>query len=189
MHHVPNAITLSRIAALPVFLVFLFWDTLSGQAVALAIFVLAAVSDYYDGWLARKFGVRSRLGQFLDPIADKVLVLGTLTAMAILLPSIVPWWGLGLIALRDIYSTIVRLVARGRGQALRTIPMAKAKTTLQLVFIIVILVVLTCLHIPGQLQVAATWIMGSGLLFILFLLVVTVTGFTGIWYYLRAEYD
>ena len=189
MHHVPNAITVSRIVALPIFLAFFFWDTLFGQVVALIIFVLAAISDYYDGWLARKYGVRSGLGQFLDPVADKVLVLGALTAMAILLPAIVPWWGLGIIALRDIYSTMMRLRARGRGRELRTISMAKVKTTLQLVFIMSVLLVRTLLHIPGQLEGLAIWIMDSGLLFYHFLIVVGLTAFTGVWYYLRAEYE
>ena len=189
MNQVPNAITISRIVALPIFLVFLFWDTLPGQALALATFVLAAISDFYDGWLARRLGVHSSLGQFLDPIADKVLVIGALVAIAFLLPAIVPWWGVGLIALRDIHSTIMRLRARVRGQELRTIPMAKAKTTLQLVFIITVLTALTCLRLPGLLADSATWVLDSGVLKVLFLAVVGVTVFTGVWYYLRPQYD
>ena len=72
MKFVPNALTISRIVVTPILLVLLFWDTLVGQGSALVLFILAAISDYFDGKLARTYGVPTRLGQFLDPFADKV---------------------------------------------------------------------------------------------------------------------
>lgn len=189
MDYVPNAITISRIAITPVLLAFLFWDTLSGQAIALTLFVLAAISDYYDGWLARRLGVRSRLGQFLDPMADKVLVLGTLVALAVLMPAVVPWWAVAAIAARDIVVTALRLRAETAGHMLRTIPMAKTKTTMQLVFVIAMLVLLTARHIPGMLSGVSTWVLQSIIPLVLLLTVVAVTVLTGVWYLVRSEYE
>lgn len=189
MDYVPNAITISRMAITPVLLAFLFWDSLLGQSIALALFVLAAISDYYDGWLARRLDVRSRLGQFLDPMADKVLVLGTLAALAVLIPSAVPWWAVAAIAVRDIAVTILRLRAETAGRMLRTIPMAKTKTTLQLVFIITVLVLLTARHIPGVLSGVSSWILQSIIPLLLLLTVVAITVLTGIWYLVRSEYE
>ena len=189
MDYVPNAITISRIAITPVLLAFLFRDSLSGQAIALTLFVLAAISDYYDGWLARRLDVRSRLGQFLDPMADKVLVLGTLAALAVLVPAAVPWWAVAAIAVRDIVVTTLRLKAETAGRMLRTIPMAKTKTTMQLVFVITMLVLLTARHIPGILAGVSSWILHSIIQLLLLLVVVATTVLTGLWYLARSEYE
>lgn len=188
MKFVPNALTISRIVLTPVVLVLLFSDTLLGQLGALVLFILAALSDYLDGKLARSLGVRSRLGQFLDPFADKVLVLGTFVALAVRIPEIVPWWAVALIALRDVTVTILRMWTESRGKTLRTIPMAKTKTTLQLVFLIGILTLLTARWLPGVLARVATWVLDSTIPFALLMLVVAVTVFTGLWYFFRKEY-
>lgn len=188
MKYVPNAITIGRIVVTPILLVFLFWDTLVGQGAALVLFILAAISDYFDGKLARSLGARSRLGQFLDPMADKVLVLGTFTALAFLIPEVVPWWAVALIALRDVVVTALRMWAESKGRTLRTIPMAKTKTTLQLVFLIGVLVMLTARHIPGMLAEIAIWVLQSLIPFILLMAVVALTLFTGLWYLLNKDY-
>jgi len=188
MKFVANAITIGRIVLTPVVLVLLSWDTLEGQGGALALFIVAAVSDYVDGKVARAFGVRSRLGQFLDPFADKVLVLGTFAALAFLIPQIVPWWAVALIALRDVVITGMRLWAESKGRTLRTIPMAKTKTTLQLVFLIGVLVLLTARHLPGVIAEVAAWVLQSVIPFILLMVVVALTVFTGLWYLFNQEY-
>jgi len=188
MKFVANAITIGRIVLTPVVLVLLSWDTLEGQGGALALFIVAAVSDYVDGKVARAFGVRSRLGQFLDPFADKVLVLGTFAALAFLIPQIVPWWAVALIALRDVVITGMRLRAESKGRTLRTIPMAKTKTTLQLVFLIGVLVLLTARHLPGVIAEVAAWVLQSVIPFILLMVVVALTVFTGLWYLFNQEY-
>ena len=188
MKFVPNAITISRIVVTPILLAFLFWDTLAGQGVALVLFILAAISDYFDGKLARTLGARSRLGQFLDPMADKVLVLGTFVALAILIPDVVPWWAVALIALRDVVVTGLRLWAEAKGRTLRTIPMAKTKTTLQLTFLIGILVMLTARHLPGVLAEIAVWVLQSAIPFILLMAIVALTLYTGIWYLVKKDY-
>lgn len=74
----PNLLTLSRIAAIPVLIALLYWDTASGRWIACALYVLACVTDYFDGWLARQRAEVSAVGRFLDPIADKLLVAAVL---------------------------------------------------------------------------------------------------------------
>ncbi|MEX1055160.1 MAG: CDP-alcohol phosphatidyltransferase family protein, partial [Rhodothermales bacterium] len=101
MKNVPNTLTITRIALTPVMLVFLMSNTLWGLTAALSLFVIGAISDWLDGKIARSYEVRSRLGQFLDPFADKVLVLGTFVCVAILVPQVIPWWAVAVIALRD----------------------------------------------------------------------------------------
>ncbi len=188
MKYVPNALTIGRIVVTPILLALLFWDTLAGQGGALVLFILAAISDYFDGKLARSLGARSRLGQFLDPMADKVLVLGTFTALAFLIPQVVPWWAVALIALRDVVVTALRMWAESKGRTLRTIPMAKTKTTLQLVFLIGILVMLTARHLPGILAEIAVWVLQSVIPFILLMAVVALTLYTGLWYIFNKDY-
>lgn len=190
MKFVPNALSITRILVTPVLIVLLLSNTLPGQAGALALFVFAAISDYLDGKVARHYGVRSRLGQFLDPFADKVLVLGTFATLAFMLPEIVPWWAVVLIAVRDVMVTALRMWAEAHGRTLRTIPMAKAKTTLQLTFLIGILVLLTARHpgIPSMVSRIAAWVLESPIPYVLLMVIVVVTVLTGIWYLFNKDY-
>ena len=191
MNFVPNALTIGRIVVTPILLALLLTETLLGQVGALVLFLLAAISDYYDGKMARTYGAQSRLGQFLDPFADKVLVLGTLAVLAVMIPKIVPWWAVALIALRDVAVTMLRMWAESRGQSLRTVPMAKTKTTLQLVFLIGVLVVMAATKFPEMIASPARWVLeGEGYVIPLALLmaVVALTIFTGVWYLFNKEY-
>ena len=188
MRYVPNALTIGRIVVTPLVLVLLMMGTLWAQMGALVLFVAAAISDYFDGKLARTYGAGSRLGQFLDPFADKVLVLGTFTALAFLIPDAVPWWAVALVALRDLAVTALRTWAEAHGRSLRTLPMAKTKTTFQLTFLIATLVFLAFSKVPGVVGEAAAWVLGSVLLYGLLLAVVVVTVATGVLYAMRQEY-
>lgn len=78
----PTFLTLSRILSIPIIFVSLWLDTKTGRWCAAATFMLACATDYADGWLARSFGQVTRLGEFLDPIADKLLVGSTLLFLA-----------------------------------------------------------------------------------------------------------
>ena len=150
MKHLPNVLTIGRIVVTPIFLVLLLGGTFWGQFVAAILFILAAISDYWDGRLARQYKVASRLGQFLDPLADKVLVLGAFFAFLFLpedaagnrLAAPWWWWAVGLIALRDVAVTALRAWAERRGQSIQTRYAAKVKTTAQLTFLIATLVFL-----------------------------------------------
>jgi CDP-diacylglycerol--glycerol-3-phosphate 3-phosphatidyltransferase len=112
MKHVPNALTISRIVAAPLCLWGLWTGTFVGQLLGTVLFIAAAITDYWDGRLARQYGVGSRLGQFLDPLADKVLVLGAFFLVPFLAPvdeglaapagAWLPWLAIGAIAARGV---------------------------------------------------------------------------------------
>jgi CDP-diacylglycerol--glycerol-3-phosphate 3-phosphatidyltransferase len=189
MKNVPNALTITRIALTPVMLVFLMSNTLLGLTAALSLFVVGAISDYLDGKIARSYEVRSRLGQFLDPFADKVLVLGTFVAVAILVPQVVPWWAVAVIALRDVAVTGLRSWAESRGRSIRTKNIARAKTLSQLLFLIYLLFVMVLAKVPGGVSRGAQEVLYGPISYTIMLLVVAFTVFTGIVYLLKIEYS
>lgn len=191
MKHVPNALTIVRIIVTPVLLVLLLSGTFWGQLSALILFIFAAISDYLDGKLARVYKVGSRLGQFLDPFADKILVLGTFAALAYMMPSQVPWWGVALIAIRDFAITALRTWAEARDRPLRTLPLAKAKTAVQLTFLITVLVLLVAekIRVPAAVGDVAGWIFSTPIVYIGMMIVVIFTVFTGINYFVRQDYS
>ena len=113
---IPNAISVARLAGVPVFL----WLALvprTGSADAAAVILLAAagVSDWLDGKIARALNQQSRLGQVLDPAADRLYILATLIALAV--RAIIPWWLVGLLVGRELLlgAALARLRSRGYG--------------------------------------------------------------------------
>ena len=171
----------------PLVLFLVFSDTFWGRTGALVIFILAAISDYYDGKLARRLAAGSRLGKFLDPLADKVLVLGTFIALAMLIPHIVPWWGVVLIALRDVSVTALRSWVESKGKSLRTLPVAKAKTTVQLTFLIGVLLVWALVLSNFGLEEMARGLIDGQILFFAMIAVVVITVWTGLVYFINRE--
>ncbi|MEM9663975.1 MAG: CDP-alcohol phosphatidyltransferase family protein, partial [Bacteroidota bacterium] len=157
-------------------------------AAALTLFVLAAISDYLDGVLARAYQTSSRIGQFLDPFADKVLVLGTFITLSFMRPDLVPWWAVALIALRDVGVTVLRSWAEANGRSIRTLPVAKLKTTLQLVFLIGVLAMLTLTKVSGWPQSVGIWVLDSIIPFLILMALVVLTAGTGVLYMFRLEY-
>jgi cardiolipin synthase len=137
---VPNLLSLLRIVLIPVFLYFIFIPTMEHRLWALVIFIIASVTDFLDGWSARKLHQESDLGRFLDPLADKVLVIGALTAFLILDPFI-PLWMIVIIVGRDVLITLMRYLAIRKGAALVTSGFGKVKTAFQMISIMVIIMV------------------------------------------------
>lgn len=203
MQHVPNALSLARILLTPVFFVALLSGTFAGQAVALAVFVVGAISDWLDGQLARRYDVKSRLGQFLDPLADKVLVLGAFVALMFLPPDAsgqtlqATWWWLpiGLIALRDGAVTALRSRAERRGRSLRTAHAAKIKTAVQLTFLIALLVFIVAGHlaplggVAGAVGRVALAVLHGPVPDVLLVVTAGLTVWTGALYFRRPAYD
>ena len=183
MKHIPNVLTIVRIAVTPVMLAFLLADTVPGMVVALVLFTIAAASDYLDGKIARDYQARSRLGQFLDPLADKVLVLSTFVAIAFMVPKVVAGWGVVLIALRDGAVTGLRYHARAKGTSLRTLPVAKAKTAVQVTYLFAMLLLLTVGKLQGVAAEAARSALDGSVPHGAFLLVVAFTLWTGLTYF------
>ena len=108
---VPNLLSALRLLGVPLFL----WLILGPQADALAIVVLALAgfTDWLDGYLARKWHQISRLGQLLDPVADRLYILATLVGL--LLRGIVPLWFVILLVSRDVIMSMLLVVLKGRG--------------------------------------------------------------------------
>ena len=113
--------------------------------ISAGVFLLAAVSDWYDGWYARRHGITSRFGTFFDPLADKIFIGAAFFAFSAL--GVVELWMVCVIVARDVVTTIMRLVADKRGQPLVTSRLAKWKTALQLVFLWYVVVVWTMLNV------------------------------------------
>ena len=159
MKHVPNALTVGRIVAAPVCLYLLWTGTVWGQVSGATLFILAAITDWLDGRLAREYGVSSRLGQFLDPLADKILVLGAFFLVPFLDPigrglaapagAWLPWLAIGAIAARDVAVTLLRTVRERQNKPLATSSAAKWKTAWQLTFLITAFVFLAGSRLRG----------------------------------------
>ncbi len=136
----PNLLTLSRIVAVPLLVALLWWPHWPlGYALAFALYCLMGVTDYFDGYLARAQGAVSRLGVFLDPIADKIMVaavilmlVGTRHDDAALITGL-PLIAALIILLREIAVSGLREFLAGIQVSLPVSKLAKWKTTLQLV--------------------------------------------------------
>lgn len=143
LQNAPNILTLSRIILALFFLLALFLPVKGSNLIALLVFVLASITDYLDGKIARWQNSVSELGAFLDPLADKVLVIGAFIAFVEL--KLVAGWMLVIIIAREFLITGLRLVAASRKESLPASRIAKHKTFSQMFAIYLILVYL-CLE-------------------------------------------
>jgi CDP-diacylglycerol--glycerol-3-phosphate 3-phosphatidyltransferase len=133
----PNQLTFLRILLTPVFLAFLFSADPLLRQLSLVIFIVAMLTDWYDGWVARRWGYVTRWGTFLDPLADKILTSAALIGFIYL--DLVPPWTVWVIVVRDIAITVFRSSAELKGKPFDTSRMAKTKTFLQFTLIYYIL--------------------------------------------------
>ena len=131
--NLPNLLTLARVAAVPVVLILLLSDSRSSGIWAAAVFGMAATTDFIDGWLARKWGIVTVLGKFLDPLADKLIVM---VALIMLIPlDRVPAWAVFLILAREMVVTGLRSIASSEGIVIDASDLGKYKTIYQMVAI------------------------------------------------------
>jgi CDP-diacylglycerol--glycerol-3-phosphate 3-phosphatidyltransferase len=138
--NLPNILTVFRILLTPVFIVCLFSSYPYSQLWALIIFIVASITDAYDGYYARKYNQVTRHGKFLDPLADKILVSSAFISFAVI--GVVEYWMVALIIFRDLIVTGLRMAMEYQGFSLLTSRIAKAKTTTQISVIIFILLFL-----------------------------------------------
>lgn len=137
----PNQLTVLRIILTPVFLfLFLSGDPLLIQ-ISLAVYLIAAITDWYDGWLARKFNYITDWGKFLDPLADKILTSAAFFAFVYL--GVLELWMVLVIVIRDFAITGLRGYADYQKVSFVTSKLAKWKTFIQMVFIYYLLVIYT----------------------------------------------
>jgi CDP-diacylglycerol---glycerol-3-phosphate 3-phosphatidyltransferase len=147
--NLPNTLSLLRILLAPVFL-YLF---LSGRdtlvIISFFVYTFAALTDWYDGWYARKYGYKTRWGQFIDPLADKILTSSAFVGFYLLKQKnpmflgtveFIPIWILiSIVILRDIILTVARSVQELKGKEFRTSMVSKAKTFIQMTFVFLII--------------------------------------------------
>jgi len=133
-----NLITTTRILLTPLFLYFLFGGRDYFEIFALIIFIIASVTDAYDGYVARKYREESQLGKFLDPLADKILMSAAFISFVVM--GLVPLWMVILVILRDFMVTGIRILMSAKDKTMVTRKSAKAKTGAQIGVVCFILV-------------------------------------------------
>jgi CDP-diacylglycerol---glycerol-3-phosphate 3-phosphatidyltransferase len=135
----PNQLTVLRIILTPVFLFFFLSDDPLLKQISLGIFLIAALTDWYDGWLARKFNYITTWGRFWDPLADKILTLTAFLGFAFL--HILQLWMVIIILMRDLVVTTLRAFADYKKKPFPTSNYAKWKTFIQMSFLYYLLIV------------------------------------------------
>jgi len=130
----PNILTLFRVACIPLMVVLLFSSTREACFWAAWVFAIASATDWIDGHLARRMGIETVFGKFLDPIADKLIVTA---ALIMILPfNRVPAWMVFVILAREIVITGLRSIASSEGIVIQASDLGKYKTIFQLTAII-----------------------------------------------------
>lgn len=136
--NLPNKITLARIVLTFFFVAFLLMKGFSAKAIALGIFVFAAITDYLDGWIAKRNNLVSNFGRIMDPVADKALTISAFVTFSFM--GIVPSKIVVIIILREVLVTSLRLKALMDGKVLSAASAGRKKTFSQMISIFVILV-------------------------------------------------
>ena len=178
---IPNFLTSTRILLVPVFLYCLFTDFSHGKLLALIVFISAAITDAYDGKIARKYDIESKFGVFFDPLADKLLVLSAFYGFMFLpvLSTTVKLWMIILISFRDILVTLMRTLMQYKGVTMITSKAGKLKTFLQITTINFILIYLILksykVDIPPD-------ILQYNSLYFLMVITTMITFYTGVHY-------
>ncbi len=135
--NLPNALTMLRILAVPVVVVALLGETPNGDVIAAIVFAGAALTDGLDGYVARSRGSITTFGKLMDPLADKLLIIGALVSL-VSLGRLAAWVAMVIIA-REVAVTILRTIAAERGLVIAASWLGKAKTVLQIAAVIALI--------------------------------------------------
>ncbi len=135
----PNQLTVLRIILTPVFLFLFLQDSNLLKQISVIVFLIAAITDWYDGWLARKFNYITSWGKFMDPLADKILTSAAFIGFVLI--GILPLWMVIVIIIRDFLITGLRSFAELKKQSFYTSRSAKIKTFAQMVFLYYLLII------------------------------------------------
>lgn len=182
----PNQLTILRIILSPIFLFFFLSDVVWMKQVSVAIYIVAALSDWYDGWLARKFNYITSWGKFWDPLADKILTSVAFIGFAMV--ELIPWWMVIIIIGRDVLITLLRVFADMKNYAFTTSYYAKWKTLLQMIFLYYLLIFYVAQFTPEINAMFGYFIiqlLNKQLIFYVALLITGITFHSGILYISR----
>jgi CDP-diacylglycerol--glycerol-3-phosphate 3-phosphatidyltransferase len=175
--------TLLRILLTPVFLYFFLSPDPQFKQFSLVVLILAAITDWYDGWLARRWGYVTRWGAFFDPLADKVVTSATFLVYDYI--GIVPGWTVWIIVIRDIFITALRSYAEYKGNPVDTSKLAKTKTFGQFVVMYYILLGYIGESTPqleSQYGSIVNVLMNYTVIYVLMVLIAAITLWTGLVY-------
>ena len=129
--NLPNTITLLRISVMPVLFLLLLSPDRTLSLIIAALFILAALTDLLDGYVARKYGIVTKMGKLLDPIADKIIIN---TAMILMIPiGYIPAWIVAIIIMRDVAVDGLRNIASSDGLVIPASKLGKQKTLSQII--------------------------------------------------------
>ena len=146
-----NKLTLLRVLMIPAFLGVLYWGGPNSEYIALAIFVIASLTDFLDGYIARSRGLVTDFGKFMDPLADKVLV--TTAMLWFVQTGVMPAWAVAVVIFREFAISGVRLIAAERGRVIAAAWSGKIKTAATMVFLMLIF-----LPLPGWVDTLGVWV-------------------------------
>ena len=179
----PNQLTILRMVLTPIFLFLFISDDLLMKQISLAVFFVAALSDWYDGWLARKFNYITEWGKFMDPLADKILTSSAFIGFVVV--GVLPWWMVAIILIRDFTITILRIYADRKGLVFTTSYYAKWKTLLQMVFLYYLLIIYVGSVTPELNTIfneEFQALLNPDLLYFIMLLITIITVHSGLFY-------
>jgi len=182
----PNQLTVLRIILSPVCLFFFLSELIWMKQISVAIYIVAALSDWYDGWLARKFNYITSWGKFWDPLADKILTSVAFIGFAIV--DLIPLWMVIIIVGRDVIITLLRVFADLKNYGFTTSYYAKWKTLLQMVFLYYLLILYVAQFTPEINSIYGDLIsllLNNYLIFYIALLITIITFHSGILYITR----
>src|SRR5882672_3152357 len=135
--NLPNTLTLSRLAAIPLLMILLIARFEGHDQIAAVLFLAFSFTDTLDGQIARRRGLVSDLGKFLDPLADKLFVLSVL--IVLVQEGLVAAWVVVVIFSRELLITILRSVGASQGLVIAAAPMGKTKTATQMVAVVLLI--------------------------------------------------
>lgn len=145
--NVANQLTIIRMALVPFFILFYYLKQVKGHmAIATAIAMIAAATDFFDGFIARKYNLITNLGKILDPLSDKILTISALVLFAE--SGLIPAWCILIVIFREFTISAFRIMASSKGKIIPASILGKAKTLVQLIGIMVLLLELSIGVVP-----------------------------------------
>lgn len=150
MFSIPNIFTIVRIVLSPLCFFFFLSDDSFIVQIGCIIYLIAASTDYIDGWVARKYKSFSKVGTFIDPLADKILTTSVFLSFVIM--KILPLWMVLIVIVRDFATTFLRIYADKTNTAMKTSMTAKWKTFLQMIFLSYLILLLFLLNMNFSIE-------------------------------------
>lgn len=178
----PNILSASRPILAPVFFFLFIQDDLLWRGISLVVFTVAALTDFFDGYFARKYEVESNFGIFLDPLADKFLTFAGFFCLPFVDASQFVWWAIILIVIRDVSITLLRIYSDRKGIVMQTRKTAKIKTAVQMGYLYVALLMGFLILIPGTTAEIVRSIFRTDILYWGLMAVTAITVYSGIEY-------